>query len=43
MAEKYSENKNKNKRLKALIEKHKKDINQKSKKYKTYPFIYEIS
>ena len=35
MAEKYSENKNK--RLKALIEKHKKDINQKSKKYKTYP------
>ena len=34
MAEKYSENKNK--RLTALIEKHKKDINQKSKKYKTY-------
>ena len=40
MAEKYSENKNK--RLKALIEKHKKDINQKSKKYKTYPLYMKL-
>ena len=42
MAEKYSENKNKNKRLKALIEKHKKDINQKSKKYKIYPLYMKF-
>ena len=40
MAEKYSENKNK--RLKALIEKHKKDINQKSEKYKTYPLYIKF-
>ena len=40
MAEKYSENKNK--RLKALIEKHKKEINQKSKKYKTYPLYMKF-
>ena len=40
MAEKYSENKNK--RLKALIEKHKKDINQKSKKYKAYPLYMKF-
>ena len=40
MAEKYSENKNK--RLKVLIEKHKKDINQKSKKYKTYPLYMKF-
>ena len=37
MVEKYSENKNK--RLKALIEKHKKDINQ---KYKTYPLYMKF-
>ena len=37
MVEKYSENKNK--RLKALIEKHKKDIN---KKYKTYPLYMKF-
>ena len=35
MAEKYSQNKNK--RLKALIDKNKKEIYQKSKKYKSYP------
>ena len=35
MAEKYSQNKNK--RLKALIEKNKKELYQKSKKYKSYP------
>ena len=40
MAEKYSENKNK--RLKALIEKHKKEINQKSKKYKAYPLYMKF-
>ena len=37
MVEKYSENKNK--RLKALIEKHIKDIN---KKYKTYPLYMKF-
>ena len=35
MAEKYS--KNKNKRLKALIDKNKKELYLKSKKYKSYP------
>ena len=35
MAEKYSQNKNK--RLKALIDKNKKELYQKSKKYKSYP------
>jgi len=42
MAEKYSDNKNKNKRLKALIEKNKKELNQKSKKYKSYPLYVKF-
>ena len=42
MAEKYSENKNKNKRLKALIEKNKKELSQKSKKYKSYPLYVKF-
>ena len=42
MAERYSENKNKNKRLKALIEKNKKEIHHKSKKYKSYPLYVKF-
>ena len=42
MAEKYSENKNKNKRLKALIEKNKKELIQKTKKYKSYPLYVKF-
>ena len=37
LAEKFSENKDKNRRLKALIEKNKKDLIIKSKKFKSYP------
>ena len=42
MAEKYSENKNKNKRLKGLIEKNKKELIHKSKKYKSYPLYVKF-
>ena len=40
MAEKYSQNKNK--RLKALIDKNKKELYQKSKKYKSYPLYVKF-
>ena len=40
MAEKYSQNKNK--RLKALIEKNKKELYQKTKKYKSYPLYVKF-
>ena len=40
MAEKYSQNKNK--RLKALIDKTKKDLSQKSAKYKSYPLYIKF-
>ena len=40
MAEKYSQNKNK--RLKALIDKTKKDISQKSLKYQSYPLYIKF-
>ena len=40
MAEKYS--KNKNKRLKALIDKNKKELYQKTKKYKSYPLYVKF-
>ena len=40
MAEKYSQNKNK--RLKALIDKTKKDISQKTLKYKSYPLYIKF-
>ena len=40
MAEKYSQNKNK--RLKALIEKNKKDLYNKTKKYKSYPLYVKF-
>ena len=40
MAEKYSQNKNK--RLRALIDKNKKELYQKSKKYKSYPFYVKF-
>ena len=40
MAEKYSQNKNK--RLKALIEKNKKELYQKTKKYKSYPLYIKF-
>ena len=42
MAEKYSENKSKNKRLKVLIEKNKKELIHKSKKYKSYPLYIKF-
>ena len=42
MAERYSENKNRNKRLKALIEKNKKELIHKSKKYKSYPLYIKF-
>ena len=42
MAEKYSENKNKNKRLKGLIEKNKKELIHKSKKYNSYPLYVKF-
>ena len=41
-AEKYSDNKTNNKRLKALIEKNKNDIIYKSKKYKNYPLYIKF-
>ena len=40
MAEKYSQNKNK--RLKALIDKNKKELIQKTKKYKSYPLYVKF-
>ena len=40
MAEKYSQNKNK--RLKALIDKNKKELYQKTKKYKSYPLYVKF-
>jgi len=40
MAEKYSQNKNK--RLKALIDKNKKELYQKTKKYKSYPLYIKF-
>ena len=40
MAEKYSQNKNK--RLKALIDKTKKDLSQKTAKYKSYPLYIKF-
>ena len=40
MAEKYSQNKNK--RLKALIEKNKKELSLKTKKYKSYPLYVKF-
>ena len=40
MAEKYSQNKNK--RLKALIDKNKKDLISKTKKYKSYPLYVKF-
>ena len=40
MAEKYSQNKNK--RLKALIDKNKKELSQKTKKYKSYPLYVKF-
>jgi histone-lysine N-methyltransferase SETD3 len=40
MAEKYSQNKNK--RLKALIDKNKKDLYTKTKKYKSYPLYVKF-
>mgnify|MGYP002624900556 FL=1 len=40
MAEKYSQNKNK--RLKALIDKNKKELIQKTKKYKSYPIYVKF-
>ena len=42
MAEKFSENKDKNRRLKALIEKNKKDLIIKSKKFKSYPLYIKF-
>ena len=42
MAEKFSENNGKNKRLKALIEKNKKDLAIKTKKYKSYPLYIKF-
>ena len=42
MAEKFSENKDKNRRLKALIEKNKKDLIIKTKKFKSYPLYIKF-
>ena len=42
LAEKFSENNGKNKRLKALIEKNKKDLAIKTKKYKSYPLYIKF-
>ena len=42
MAEKYCDNKTENKRLKALIEKNKKDLKVKTKKYKSYPLYIKF-
>ena len=42
MSEKFSENKDKNRRLKALIEKNKKDLIIKSKKFKSYPLYIKF-